>query len=303
MTVVVYGSANVDRVYRVPQIPSPGQTVLATGREQYLGGKGNNQAIAAARAGAHTRFITALGDDEPGTMINDGLTADGVDPLIRWMDERSGNATIVVDPAGENSIVVDAGAYGHLSGLQPEETDAVATADMLLMQAEIPITAVQDAAQRARDHQTTTVLNAAPMTTMPSGLLQAIDLLIVNETEAQQLLGTDEPSADALEQVAPAVIMTLGSRGSLVVVRNAGSRTVDAQRVEVTDTTGAGDTFCGALVAEIDHRFAGKLTQLPDLVTATEFATAASALSVQRAGAVPSIPSRPEIEASQHVDD
>lgn len=300
MSVVVYGSANRDLVYRVPQIPGPGQTVLVTSREQHLGGKGNNQAIAAARADAAVCFITALGNDGPAGMVTDGLIGSGVDPLVRWMDDRTGSAMIMVDPTGENSIVVDPGAYAQLGGLNSDELVALEKADLLLMQLEIPIPAVCDAARNAGNRGTTVVLNAAPMITFPSELLQAVDLLIVNETEARQLSGADRPGAHDLLSIAPAAIMTLGSRGALVGVRGEGTSTVDAWQVDVTDTTGAGDTFCGALVAELDRRASGSVTDLNNLVTATEFATAAAALSVQQSGAVESIPERADVVALLH---
>lgn len=296
MSLVVYGSANLDRVYRVPQIPAPGQTVLASGQEQHLGGKGNNQAIAAARAGADVSFVTALGDDEAGALIRDGLTAARIDPRVRWMDDRTGNALITVDPAGENSIVVDPGAYGRLGPLQSDELKLLDHADLLLMQLEIPAPAVTAAVRDARERGVGVVLNAAPMTALPPALLDGVDLLIVNETEAQQLLGRDQPTSDDLMQETPAAIMTCGSRGAVVAVRGEGSRTVPARAVAVADTTGAGDTFCGALAAELARRAGGRISDLDQLAAATEFATAAAALSVQRFGAVPSIPTRAEIE-------
>lgn len=297
MSVVVYGSANCDLVYRVAQLPVPGQTVLARSREQHLGGKGNNQAVAAARSDADVRFISAVGNDESGGMIIDGLMSDDVDPLIRRVGEHTGTAMITVDEHGENSIVVDAGAYGNLRHLEEHELAAITDADVLLMQLEVPLPAVTNAARHAREHRTTTVLNAAPMTALPSELTSMTDLLIVNETEACQLLGADAPGAAELLDVAPAVIMTLGSRGSVVGVRGVGAATVDARPVDVTDTTGAGDTFCGAIVAELDRRTSGSASDLKNLVAATEFATAAAALSVQRVGAVPSIPTRAETDS------
>jgi ribokinase len=298
MSLVVYGSANLDQVYRVHQIPGPGETVLASGREQHLGGKGNNQAIAAARAGADVCFITALGNDEPGARISNGLAEAGIQPLVRWMDDRTGNALITVDRAGENSIVVDPGAYGRLDRLNQAELAALGNANLVLMQLEIPIPAVTDAAQHGQRRQTTVVLNAAPMTTLPADLLAAVDLLILNQTEAQQLLNCQQPVWRDLVGRAPAVITTLGSRGAQVAVRGEGARTVDARHVQVADTTGAGDTFCGALVADLDRRSGGRVSDLSVLVAATEFATAAAALSVQRPGAVPSIPTRAEIDAA-----
>lgn len=279
MSVVVVGSGNVDLVSQVDRIPSPGETVLSTGFATHAGGKGNNQATAAARAGATTTFVGAFGDDDNGARLRASLTDSGVRPLVRTSAEPTGTAMITVAPSGENAIVVNAGANATLTDLTPEERSAIAGADLVLMQLEIPLETVVAAAKIASGR---VVLNAAPARSLPEELLAAVDLLVVNEHEAAFLGGSDH-----LLTMVPALVVTLGAKGALV--RTSDSTTeVPGITVDVVDTTGAGDTFCGALVAALDER-----RQLDDAV---RFATVASALSVRRAGAVPAIPTREEID-------
>ena len=279
MSVVVVGSGNVDLVSQVERIPSPGETVLSTGFATHAGGKGNNQATAAARAGAATTFVGAFGDDDNGARLRESLTESGVRPLVRTSDEPTGTALITVSTSGENAIVVNAGANTTLTGLTPEERSVVAGAGLVLMQLEIPLDTVTEAAEVASGR---VVLNAAPARQLPEELLTHVDLLIVNEHEAALLGG-----ADHLLAVVPAVVVTLGADGALVRTRDTTTE-VPGITVDVVDTTGAGDTFCGALVAALDERM--------PLDDAVRFATVAAALSVRRAGAVPAIPTREEID-------
>jgi ribokinase len=276
VSVVVVGSGNLDLVSQVERLPLPGETVLSAGFATHAGGKGNNQATAAARAGASTTFVGAFGGDEPGARLRGSLTADGVALLVRTSDEPTGTASIAVSAAGENSIVVNAGANAMLVDLSPTELAVIADADIVLLQLEVPLSTVVDAARAARG---TVVLNAAPARVLPRVLLDAVDLLVVNEHEAT-LLGS-------LLDVVPAVVVTLGARGAEVRTRS-GSTHVPGVAVDVVDTTGAGDTFCGALVAGLDEGM--------PLAVATRFATVAAALSVRRPGAVPAIPTREEID-------
>jgi ribokinase len=296
MSIVSLGSANHDLVYRVAVLPGPGETVLATGVERHLGGKGNNQAVAAARAGADTTFIAAVGRDQAADKIISGLAEAGITALVRRLDGRTGTALITVDENGENVIIVDAGANASLTDLTDDELAAIAEADILLMQLEVPVTTVAAAAGHARDHGTLVVLNAAPMQPLPAELLRLVDLLIVNQTEAAELIG--DRSRDDLLNLVPAAIVTLGAEGAWIGVRGQGSRTVPGRPVQVVDTTGAGDTFCGALVAELDRVGSETARSLDDLAKATEFATAAAALAVQRDGAVSSIPMLAEIRSA-----
>lgn len=279
MSVVVVGSGNLDLVSQVERIPAPGETVLSTGFATHAGGKGNNQATAAARAGADTTFVGAFGDDEPGTRLRAGLAADGVTLLVRTVPEPTGTALIAVSATGENSIVVNPGANAALRDLTAEERAAVAGAGIVLLQLEIPLETVVDAVHAATG---TVVLNAAPAHPLPSAVLDEVDVLVVNEHEAALLGGPDH-----LLTTVPALVITLGADGALIRTR-ADSTHVLGLPVDVVDTTGAGDTFCGALAARLDEG-AG-------LTEATRFATTAAALSVRRAGAVPAIPTREEID-------
>lgn len=279
MSVVIVGSGNVDLVSRVERIPEPGETVLSTGFATHAGGKGNNQATAAARAGAPTTFVGAFGDDDNGARLRASLRDSGVRPLVRVSAEPTGTAMITVAPNGENAIVVNAGANATLTDLTPEERSAIAGADLVLMQLEIPMDTVLAAATIASGR---VVLNAAPAQPLPAELLAKVDLLIVNEHEATLLGG-----ADHLLTLVPALVVTLGVKGALVRTRDTTTE-VPGITVDVVDTTGAGDTFCGALVAALDER--------RPLDDAVRFASVAAALSVRRAGAVPAIPTREEID-------
>jgi ribokinase len=304
MSTVVLGSANLDLVYRVERIPSPGETVLAGGSAAVPGGKGNNQAVAAARAGAEVTFVVALGADAAGDRLVAEAAAAGITLLARRVTEPTGTAVITVDDGGENAIVVDSGANRQLTDLEAAESAAVAAADVLVLQLETPMETVVAAARTARDASTVVVLNAAPIRPLPEELLSCLDVLIVNEHEGAHLAaracsflpaGAGETElVSALSSLGPAVILTLGSRGAMVCVPGELPVHVPGRRVAAVDTTGAGDTFCGALAAELDRSAAGAF-DLGDLVRAAEFATAAAAISVQRPGAVPSIPTLEEI--------
>jgi ribokinase len=285
MSVTVVGSGNVDLVSQVERIPEPGETVLSTGFATHAGGKGNNQATAAARAGASTTFVGAFGADDNGARLLASLADAGVRTLVRTSAEPTGTALITVSATGENAIVVNAGANATLTDLTPGERAAIAGADLVLLQLEIPLETVIAAARIASGR---VVLNAAPARPLPDELLAAVDLLVVNEHEAALLGG-----ADHLLTVVPGLVVTLGAKGALV--RTAETTTeVPGIPVDVVDTTGAGDTFCGALVAALDERV--------PLDEAARFATVAAALSVRRAGAVPAIPTREEIDDFHPAD-
>ena len=294
MSVVVVGSANVDLVYTVASIPAPGETVIATGGSRHPGGKGANQAIAAARAGAATTFVALLGDDDGGALLRDSLRGAGVVDATRITAGETGTALITVDARAENTIVVNSGANALFTSLTDDQAQLIRDAELLVLQLEIPLETVRAAAAVARAAGTRVLLNAAPVRPLPSEVLALVDVLIVNETEAAQLAGDDATDlfsrAQALTRSVPSVIITLGSAGSILLHRGDAELTrVEAHEVQAVDTTGAGDTFCGALASALDEGL--------DLASAARFATAASALSVQRAGAVPSIPHRKEIDS------
>ena len=282
--VVIVGSANVDQVFRVTAIPSPGETVLSNGFSTALGGKGQNQAVAAARAGASAAFVCALGDDAFGGSIREGLAADGIDGAgVRTVDAPTGTALIAVDDSGENTIIVEAGANALLE-IGDADAAAIASADVLVMQLEIPLETVAQAARNARRAGTRVLLNAAPIRELPAELLADVDILVVNEHEGAFLARDGDVAA-----LAPIVIVTLGAAGAVAYEGGAEVR-VPAPKVSAVDATGAGDTFCGALAA--------RLAEGAPLDAALRFAVAAASLSVQKHGAVPSIPLREQIESA-----
>ncbi|MCU1579665.1 MAG: ribokinase [Rhodoglobus sp.] len=286
--VVVVGSANVDQVFRVARIPSPGETVLSSGFTIALGGKGQNQAVAAARAGAATTFIAAVGTDAFGAAMRDGLATDGIDAtLLRTVDGPSGTALIAVDDSGENTIIVEPGANAALEGLTASDREAIAAAAVLVMQLEIPLATVAEAADAAAATPTTVLLNAAPIRDLPDALIAALDILVVNEHEAAHLEAS-RPGVTLLDLV-PVVVVTRGARGALLQVRGSADVLVAAPSVRAVDATGAGDTFCGALAAALA---AGQ-----PIESAVRFAVVAASLSVETAGAVPSIPGKAAIDA------
>lgn len=285
--VAVVGSANMDQILRVVRIPAPGETVLATGSSTALGGKGQNQAVAAARSGAGTTFVSAVGSDGFGREMLVGLTGDGIDTTrVRVLDGASGTALIAVDDSGENTIIVDAGANARLTALTDEDREAISAAAVLMLQLEIPMPTVIEAAEVARAAGTTVMLNAAPFSDLPDALLTALDVLVVNEHE-ESLLAAAHPGVP-LTDLVPLVVVTLGARGAALRRRDEPEIRVPAPRVKAVDATGAGDTFCGA--------FAAAIARGDELATALRFAVVAASLSVETAGAVPSIPHRAAVD-------
>ena len=289
--VVVLGSANLDLVFAVQHIPSPGETVLAAAQSRHCGGKGLNQAVAAARAGARTAFLGAVGRDDAGTTLTDALRRDGIDVGgVRTVDAATGTAIITVAEGGDNAIVVAPGANDTLDALTQVERDAIASARVLVAQLEIPVNAVAEAAAVARSAGTTTVLNAAPAQHLDDSLLRLVDVLIVNEHEASTLTGERDPlvAAQDLAHRCSTVVVTLGAHGALCVTSDGAVQTVTAPAVEVVDTTGAGDAFTGVLAAGLSER-------LP-LAAAVHRAVVAGAISVERHGASSSVPTRDEVD-------
>lgn len=292
MSVLVLGSANLDLVYDVERLPAPGETVLARGFAAFPGGKGNNQAIAAARAGADVRFIVALGRDGNGDRLAEEARRAGITLLDRRVDAPTGTAVVFVDCRAENAIVVDSGANAQLTLLTDSEVSDIAAADVLVLQLETPLATVAEAVRAAQISSTRVVLNAAPGTALPPELLADVDVLVVNEHEAADLadlpLGTEARSLlGSLTGHGCAAVVTLGAAGVLVGVPGEDPVRVPGFPVEAVDTTGAGDTFVGAFAAALD-RDGGRTAQ--SLVDAVCFASAAAAIAVQHKGAVPSIP-------------
>ncbi|MER8031388.1 ribokinase [Streptomyces bauhiniae] len=290
--IVVLGSTNMDLVTYVARAPQRGETV--TGREfrTIPGGKGANQAMAAARAGATVSLIGAVGNDAYGVRLRDNLEHSGVDTdFLRTVEGPSGTAHIVVDDQGNNAIVVVPGANGTVDHLSPGDEGLIASADALLLQLEVPLPAVIAGAEAARRHGVRTVLTPSPAQPLPEELLNVTDVLVPNEYEAVTLTGRTDPldAAVGLLDLVPEVVLTLGEAGVLYVSRDTEPLAVPAHQVAAIDSTGAGDTFAGA--------YAVAVAEEKPLREALSWAAAAAALSVQREGASASMPYRPEIEA------
>ena len=267
--IVVVGSVNQDIVLRVGSLPAPGETVLAHARSVFPGGKGANQAVAAARAGAAVAFLGRVGDDDAGAAAVANLQAAGVDTraVRRIASTPTGAAYVAVTDDGENSIVVAPGANALC---RPEDVDAathlVQAAALVVTQLEIPLDSVTRLSRLVHDAGVSLLLNAAPARTLPSNLLRAVKILVVNQGEATALV--PDPADDDLMRtqrllkLGPAsAVLTLGARGAAWRTRNRAG-VVPAPTVDVVDTTGAGDAFVGALAAAVvDGR------TLPDAVT------------------------------------
>lgn len=285
---LVAGSANLDFVVRAAHIPAPGETVLGREFRTFPGGKGANQAVAAARAGgAPTTMLAAFGDDAFAAPIEASLRAAGVVlDAVRCVDAPTGTAFICVSDDAENAITVAPGANARL---EPRHLPALAGFSHLLMQLETPLPTVMAYAQAARAAGISVVLNAAPAQALPAELLSLIDILIVNEGELAALAGDSGPLDQRLQRLPVAtVIVTLGERGCIARTPTDRIRQ-PGFAVQPVDTTAAGDTFCGVLVAA--------LSQGHDLADALRRASAAAALACTRPGAQDSIPTVREVDA------
>jgi ribokinase len=295
--IVVVGSSNTDMVVRVPSLPRPAETVIGGTFFTARGGKGANQAVAAARAGGSVSLIACLGDDALGdetllALADDGIALDGV---RRIAGTRSGVALILVDEAGENSIAVASGANALLA---PEHVAPcvalLSPGDVLLTQLETPIESVLAAARAARRAGARVILNPAPARALRDELLALVSVLTPNESEASMLAGVPVGAEHGLEEAAAAllargvaaVVITLGARGAYVATAEL-RESIPGHRVEARDTTGAGDVFNGALAVALAEQMS--------LRDAVRFANAAAAISVTRDGAQPSAPRREEI--------
>ncbi|GGO28571.1 ribokinase [Microbispora rosea subsp. aerata] len=284
----VFGSANMDLVAYVAQAPKPGETITGRAFRTIPGGKGANQAIAAARAGAEVAFLGAVGDDAFGPGLRAALAEAGVDTSgLRVVPGPSGVAHIVVQDGGDNSIIVVPGANGTITGPTGRDAETIARSDALLLQLELPMDAVVAAAHVPG---TEVILTPAPAAPLPAELLEAVGLIVPNEHEAAALTGRDDPgdALEALLDLVPEAVVTLGARGALYGSRDGTRLHQPAVPVRAVDTTAAGDTFAGALAVA--------RTEGHDPARALRFASAAAALSVQREGASTSMPHRHEID-------
>jgi len=291
---VVVGSCNIDLVATGPRLPGPGETVICDELITVPGGKGSNQAIAAARAGADCRLLAAVGAGEHGDLILSTLAAAGVEcGQVRRAAGPSGTALIMVGAGGENLIAVVPGANSSLVDLTAEERATIEGAALVLLQLEIPIATVTEAALIARRGGARVVLNVAPPTPVPSALMGAVDVLVANEHEAAIAAGGTErgaeESARLLLSEVPAAVITLGSEGAVYLDRSGELVRVPAPAVRAIDTTAAGDTFTGFLAVA--------LAEQRPIRDALQRACAAASISVERAGASASIPTRMEMEA------
>lgn len=286
--ILVVGSVNIDLVMTVPALPRPGETVIGGALERHYGGKGANQAVAAARLGAAVRFVGSVGDDEVAADLVDNLAANGCEVgFVTRVAGPSGHALIQVTPEGENTIAVASGANERLE-LPRGCWDGVTT---VVAQLEIPLKTVLHAAKEARRRGARFVLNAAPATPLPE-LLPYVDVLVVNETEARVLAGESEDAQQALESLrpsVPSVVLTLGAEGAAWATR-ADSGRVAGRRVPAVDATGAGDTFVGALAVMLDR---GSV-----LADAASYANRAAAFAVQSKGAQTAMPYAQQLEES-----
>ena len=286
--ILVAGSANLDFVVRAAHIPAPGETVLGYGFETFPGGTGANQAIACARAGgADTTMLLALGDDAFATPVEVSLTSAGVRlHVVRVAGESTGTAFICVSDSAENAITVAPGANDALRASHLPSLDGVTH---LLMQLETPLDSVTAYARAAAARGVKVVLNAAPARALPSELLDLLDVLVVNRGELATVGGQPGDIAECLDRIGvPCVVVTLGGQGCCA---REGGETIlqDAFAVTPVDTTAAGDTFCGVLVAALGSGLS--------LREALRRASAAGALACTRLGAQTSIPTHAEVEA------
>jgi ribokinase len=294
--VIVIGSANTDFVVQVDELPTPGETVLGGKFLTAHGGKGANQAVAAARLGAEVFFVARLGQDSLGREAADAYRREGIhtEALVWDREAPSGVALILVNKQGENMIAVAPGANGHLL---PEDIraaeEAIRTADCVLLQLEIPMETVFAAVELAQRHSKRVILNPAPAAPLSADLLKLVDVLTPNETEAKAIAGAgaeDEPETIAAllskKTGIGTIVMTMGSKGAFILEDQQPSW-IPAFPITAIDTTAAGDAFNGALAVA--------LARGDSIVDAARFGSAAGALSVSRPGAQPSLPTGDEV--------
>jgi ribokinase len=293
--ILVIGSLNADLVVRAPHFPQPGETISGGDLRIIPGGKGANQAVAAARQGASVAMLGRVGQDSFGPFLLESLKSDLVDISHVHLDgSATGTAIIVVDANGQNSIVLSPGANGKVS---PEDVDNASALrpGLILLQLEIPISTVLHAARRARQNGSLVILNPAPAQSLPDELISLADFVIPNETELSLLSGIEVRDISSAEKAARVlldrgarnVIVTLGSKGALVISGKQVTQ-VASYKVDVVDTTAAGDAFIGG--------FASAMLRRLEIVDAVKYANACGALAVTKFGAQPSLPTKEETE-------
>jgi ribokinase len=300
MAVVAVGSINTDLVVRVERFPAPGETIYGADFATYAGGKGANQAAAAARLGARVKMLGAVGDDSNSSERVDDLRLAGVDvsPIYVRTQTPGGVALIQVDASGQNQIVIVPGSNGTVSvdDIRHDLPPLLSTDDLVLAQFELPLDTVRMALEISRENGAQSIVNTAPFVDGTAELLPLIDILVVNEIEAGQLLGRPPVSVDEAADAARELIdlgprmvfVTLGAAGALIQDATE-SVTLPAPKVNVVDTTGAGDATVGA--------FAMALSEGLGMIEAARLAVMAGSFAVQKPGAQPSQPTRPELDA------
>jgi len=293
--IVVVGSLNVDLVVRSPRFPKPGETIRGDDLATIPGGKGANQAVAAARLGGQVAMLGCVGADAFGSMLIENLKQNHVDTrrVLRDGSAATGTAIIVVDANGENSIILSPGANGKIKKGDIEPA-VLQGARVLLLQFEIPMEAVVHAARLAKERRVKVIVNPAPAHDMPDELLKCADYLLPNETELALLTGKDTKDKASLEAAAQLlvkrgaknVIVTLGARGALITTRLS-KKYVPTYKVKPVDTTGAGDAFIGGLAFALVRR--------QSLQDAVQYGCACGALATTKFGAQPSLPTADEV--------
>jgi len=291
--ILIIGSSNTDMVIKAARIPVPGETILGGEFKMGPGGKGANQAVAAARLGGDVTFVCKVGRDVFGEKAVENYKKDGIKTdHILYSDKPSGVALILVDDQGENVISVAPGANGDITVADIESVrPVIEAADYVILQLEIPADAVAKAAEIGKAAGACVILNPAPACKLPEEIFKNISLITPNQTEIALLTGIEGDITLAMKKLhemgVQDIILTMGSKGS-AIWNGEGYELVPAQKVKAVDATAAGDTFCGALCVALSEGL--------DLKGAAEFATKASALTVQKLGAQESIPYRSEVK-------
>ncbi len=289
--IVVVGSINMDLVAQANHLPQPGETVIGRHYQYGPGGKGANQAVAAARLGAQVTLIGQVGQDEAGTQLLAGLGQDQINlsAIARTASYSSGLAVVTVDPKGENTIVVIPGANQGVDQTYVQEASQSFTGvDIVLLQLEIPMSGVIEAAKQGHEAGAKVMLNPSPLQSLPPELLAHVDVLVLNQYESHTWTGFSEPRAAIealLKQGFETVVITVGADGAWVLNQEmASSLHVPGVPVEAVDSTGAGDAFTGALAVA--------LAEKQEIFAAVQFANAAGAYAATTLGAQPSLPYR-----------
>lgn len=290
----IIGLSGQSAFFEVDHFHEPGETLSADSLFMEPGGKGYNQAVAARRLGAEVLYLTCLGRDDFGRQCLDRLGKEGVSPMVKWSEKATAFATILTDAAGDNQITVFAGASGDLTRQDVlDAEDALASCDMLLMQLECPIETVVAALDIAEKHNIPTVLNPAPAKPIALEILRRFSLIIPNQHEAATLLGMPErTTVDSLAEAyqtadMPPAVITLGSHGAMLVTKERIQR-LSSKTVLAQDTTGAGDTFCAALVT--------RLAAGARIEEAVAFANVAASISVRHSHVLDGLPHLSDVE-------